>query len=271
MESAERYRAMVEAANAQSARLRGPIDAEARWDRMANRFRLDPRRQLDANMQAIAEYVEPGDVVLDVGGGAGRVSLPLALRCREVVNVEPSHAMAREFRESATEAGITNARVVEAGWMEADVDGDLAIVANVTYFMADIAGFIEKLNRDIARRVIISVWSVPPPMRNAPVFAVAYGEPQARCPGHRELLDVLWEMGLLPDVRVLPEPFMRHPSRSREAAIQGWLNDATPPNPDECRTRLEARFEQLFEEMNGGYVVRRDLPTREMLITWETR
>jgi SAM-dependent methyltransferase len=40
-------------------------------------------------------------VVVDVGGGAGRYSLPLASRCREVVNVDPSAAMGAAFAANA--------------------------------------------------------------------------------------------------------------------------------------------------------------------------
>ncbi len=271
MESADRYRRMIEAVDAQADRLQVPFDQEDRWEKMAGRFRVDPRRDLDPNMRAIAEYVQPGDVLVDVGGGAGRVCLPLASRCREVVNVEPSRAMGREFRESAAEVGITNARIVQAPWMEAEVEGDLAVIANVTYFVADIVPFIEKLNREIRRRVIVCVWSTPPPMRNALLFEAAHGEPQARCPGHRELLDVLWDMGLLPDVRVLPGPFTRHAAKSREAVIDGFLQDTMPRDPETCRARLEPRIAELTEQTESGYVGKRPAAMREMLITWETR
>jgi len=42
---------------------------------------------------AIGAYVRPDDVMVDVGGGTGRLELPLALRCREVVIVDPSQGM----------------------------------------------------------------------------------------------------------------------------------------------------------------------------------
>jgi len=271
MESADRYRRMIEAVDAQAERVQQLIDQETRWEHMAGRFRVDPRRDLDPNTRAIAEYLQPGDALVDVGGGAGRVCLPLARRCREVVNVEPSKAMGREFMESAAEGGVSNARIVPARWMEAEVEGDVAVVANVTYFVADIVPFIEKLNREMRRRVIVCVWSTPPPMRNAPLFELAHREPQARCPGHRELLDVLWDMGLLPDVRVLPGPFTRHGAKSPEAVIDGWLQDTMPRDPDTCRARLEPHIAELTEQTESGYIARRPAAMREMLITWQTR
>ena len=63
------------------------------------------RRKPDANLLAVMDYVKPEHVVLDVGGGAGRYSLPLALQCREVLNVEPATGMGAAFEASAKERG----------------------------------------------------------------------------------------------------------------------------------------------------------------------
>ena len=80
-------------------------------------------------LEIIASYVQPDDVVIDVGGGAGRISLPVALRCREVVNVEPSIAMGAGFRANADQAGISNARLVEGDWLTVDPPvGTVALV-----------------------------------------------------------------------------------------------------------------------------------------------
>ena len=69
----------------------------------AAQFRFDPHREPDRQPggEGLLRLC-PSDVVVDVGGGAGRVSLPLALRCREVVTVEPSAGMAAEYEGSKT-------------------------------------------------------------------------------------------------------------------------------------------------------------------------
>jgi hypothetical protein len=38
----------------------------------------------------------------------------------------------------------------------------------------------------------------------------AYGVPFEPPPNHRELLPVLWDLGILPDVRVLPTPWRQN-------------------------------------------------------------
>jgi hypothetical protein len=96
MTAAHTYATLLDAVHAQRLRLHGPQPAEDRFGGpVAQRFRADPHRRLDANLQVVASYVQPDDVLIDVGGGAGRVGLPLALRCRQVINVDSSPGHAR--------------------------------------------------------------------------------------------------------------------------------------------------------------------------------
>lgn len=284
MTAAEAYAARRDAVDAQSARIFGePPQQRDRWGgRAAQRFRQDPHRPLDPNLTVIASYVQPEDVVIDVGGGAGRVGLPLALRCREVIDVDPSGGMRAEFEASQVEAGITNARFVQADWLEAqDIQGDMSIVANVTYFVRDIVPFIQKLEAASRRRVMITVWSVPHPDRNAEIFRLVYGEEQQPVPGYRELLAVLWEMGILPDVRVLlrVEDTEFTDPQTREETVERASQGMAPPwalprlgsdFETRARTLIEAHFDELYAHTAKGFLPRRGHNAREMLITWET-
>ncbi|MCC7363790.1 MAG: class I SAM-dependent methyltransferase [Dehalococcoidia bacterium] len=270
------YAARVEAMSAQRARWR-KVEGNDRWNRRAASFRLDPRREPDANLAALAALVEPGDTVLDVGGGAGRVCLPLALRCREVTNLEPSPAMRAQFDESAAGAGITNACAVDASWPgdAAQFEADVVIVNNVTYFIHEIVPFLAALERAARRLVVISVWSVPPPDHPAALYELAQGERLEPAPSYRELLPVLWEMGILADVRVLPEPFRvtrgstARPTREAALAYAAETIDADPADAD-LRATLDAHFDELFAlEPGGGFRPAWVPVARELLISWQ--
>src|SRR5262245_27094803 len=280
MTAAEIYAARIDAVRAQRARLHGAPPDDPWGGPVARRFRYNPHRALDANLAVLASYVRPEDVLIDVGGGAGRVALPLSLHCREVITVDASPGMGAEFVAAAAEASIPNARFIHANWLEAEgVQGDVALTANVTYFVRDIVCFIEKLVTAARRRAMITVWSVANPNQSAPLFHLVYGEEPAPVPGYRELVPVLWELDILPDVHVLPgvppvpggpmgAQMPQAPDDAVQLALQGqWLG---PHDHDRARRLIEERFAELFAPSPAGFRPLWRQSAREVLITWET-
>ena len=124
--------------------------------------------------------------------------------------MEPSPRIVGEFRSLAWENQISNASVIPSSWPDTGLDtksvsGDVVFIADVTYFVRDIEGFIQSMEARAKLRAMITVWSQPPPNLSAEIFQLIYGERLEALPGYRELASVLWEMGILPDVRVLTE------------------------------------------------------------------
>jgi hypothetical protein len=268
------YAARIDAVAEQRARLQGQVIDDSRWDRNAPSYRFDPHREPETNLRLLASYIEPDDEVIEVGGGAGRIALPLALQCAQVTNVEPSAGMRAEFESLAQEANIDNVHLMDSRWPPGDIGpvGDLAMTEDVTYFIRDIVPFIEGLVAAARRRVIISIWAFPPPAWDAELWRVVFDEPQVGVPGHTDLLPVLWEMGILPDILMMPESFSwpeRLPT-TRDEAVQFALDQVSPLNRDEAADRVDAEFDDLFR-LDGGVFRpcwRPDAPG--MLITWET-
>ena len=98
-------------------------------------------------------------------------------------------------------------------------------------------------------------------------------------PGHRELVPVLWELGLLPEVHVLPgvplvpggplgAPLPQTPDDAVQLALQGqWLG---PHDHARARRLIEERFHELFASSPEGLRPLWRQEAREVLITWET-
>ena len=284
--AAEAYASRVDAVIAQRTRLRGPQppgDLVAGLPANHPLLASDARRPLEPSLATLAAYVEPQDVIIDVGGGAGRLSLPLALRCREVVNVDPSATMLAAFEANARRAGIRNVRAVQAAWPIGDPPGGtVALVNHVTYLTRDIVPFVQALNLAASRRVIVTVGHPPPPAGNREIFVLAHGEALECVPGHVELVNVMGDMGIHPDVRMLPESVMSPavlPTREAAigsvlAALRGHQWAIWPLDPEletRVRRRVDARFGELFDQVDGGYLPRWGSPGQEVLVTWEPR
>ena len=274
----ETHDRLAAAYHAQRARLSPPEDM---WAGCAANFKPDLTAPLSAVAEKLAAFLRPDDVLLDVGGGAGRMSLPLASRCREVICVDPSRGMGDVFEAAVADAGITNARFVFGGWPEASagVEGDVALVSHVTYFVTDIGPFVEGLNRAARRRVVVGTRSIAPPNQVAPAFQVVRGEALDPVPGPQELLAVLAEMGVNPEVidaGVAPPPATAPAGSSPEDVVRlevesgirlGWMKRE---EADRATALLHERFDELFAETEKGYRRRSGLDARELIITWET-
>jgi hypothetical protein len=275
--AADRYAALVRAAEEhQRTTATRPPDSEAqpdRWRAGAARFREDPFREHDT-LTALLAFIEPADTVLDVGGGAGRY-LPIALHCQAYVNVEPSPGMGAQFEASVRDAGIANARWLHSDWLGAEIEGDICFSANVVYYIADIVPFVAKLTAASRRRVMIVMHSVPPRNVGVELYRYIYGHDRPLDPGYQELLPVLWEMGLLPDVRVLgPSDFIaeREQYANPDSAIAAVLPKHFDPEPlARARRTLEDHFDELFVPApEGGYRRRPNGSSRVLLLTWES-
>ncbi len=272
MTAAETYASQIDDYNAQRARVYGDRLPPDSWAAGVASFRQNPRRELTGILSKLATFVDPDDVITGVGGGAGYLSLPLALRCRQVINMDASPGMLKEFDELAKEAGITNVRSVLSDWLDSkDMSCDLAVTRDVTYFVGQIVPFVGKMASAARRRVIIVVQSVPIPNQSSPLFQLVYGEQQVPVPGHRELLPVLWEMDILPDVYMMSGSPIVDALTREDAVASAMVGIWLPPGDrDLARSLIEANFEKLHEEFGEGFRPLWRPPSREMLITWET-
>lgn len=272
MSAANRYRELVHAHERQQAEYSFPL-TEARWARHAPGYRFNPHREPEPQLAAALEYVQPEDDILEIGGGAGRIGLPLALKARSLLNVEPSAAMRRQFEICIGEHGIANARALASRWPTSEpLSADLVLTVDVTYFISEIEPFLRAMDQAARRRAMILTWTVPPPNVNADLFRLAFGVEEAPSPGFHDLLPVLWEMEIVPDVRVFDEHFTwpeRLPT-DEQTAIRFALAELEPRDEDSARERMAARLDSLYQREEDHWRPTWRTPSRAMLITWQT-
>jgi SAM-dependent methyltransferase len=268
----ERWREMVQAEHAQSDRRRD-LSVGDQWAPFASRFRPAPDADVseDPQFQAIARRIQPQHTVLDVGAGGGRLAIPLAQRCRRVIAVEPAQSMGEVLRDAAARAGMADRiELASARWEVAEVEeADVVLCSHVLYTIADIAPFVRKMERHARERVIVVLFAAPPIAHARPFWERVYGEERLQLPGLPEFVEVLWEMGVYPDVEML--------ATRRGGRFSSW-EEARDTLRARLYTRMgspeDARLEEAMGELlqrdatDGAYWVRGIGPQRPGLITW---
>jgi SAM-dependent methyltransferase len=264
----EDWKRRVEEHNAQSLRARGDRPQyDDWWSSLAGGFRADPKRTDDPVVDLLAGWVTPETTVLDVGGGAGRYALPLALRCRQVTVVELSPSMVAQLREGAATAGIENVSAVEAGWEEAEIEpADLVLCANVVYGVADIEPFVGKLDRSATDRVAVVVFMDAPMSILSPLWRAVHGEERIELPALPQLLPVLWEMGIFPNLEMLPATPRYAPNMEAALGLARHMLHVQPGSEKDERLQKAARERAV--ETPEGVTLRRHAARPSGIVWW---
>jgi SAM-dependent methyltransferase len=245
------------------------VSGQDRWEPFSSFFKADPRRTDDVEVNRLAQEVTPVTTLLDVGAGAGRFALPLALRCKHVTAIEPSPSMGETLRYLAAEAGLENVTLVASPWDEAEVEpADVVLSAHVIYSIEDIGPFVLKLAAHARQRVCMPTFMRPPRARYNSFWPWVHGEEKQELPGAAELMQVLWELDIYPNLEMYaPIPF--RPFRNWQRALN-TLRSRLGVTPDTAQdARLQQAMRELLVETSQGYSIKDLPPGRLALISWQ--
>ena len=267
----EAWRTRVERHHAQSESV---MDESLRkgdfWRNLAPMFRADPYRTDDEILNVLMEMVDEDSSVLDVGGGAGRFAIPIALRRgASATVVDPSPSMLEQLEGASSEVEGANVTGVNAEWEAARVEvADLVLCSHVVYGVADIGPFIQKLHDHARRRVVMVSFVDSPQAGVAPLWEPVYGEERINLPALPELMNVLWEMGIYASVRMMaptgPQSF-----ESVEAAVEEVSGRLFIGSDTARLQRLEESIEGYLEAEDSGYRIRGAWAVRQGVVWWD--
>lgn len=265
----------VRANREQVDRVREVPDGRDFYAPVSSLFRADPRRTDDPVVTALAALTREDDVWLDIGAGAGRYALPLALRVREVIALDPSAGMLAALAEQQAEHGIDNVRTVESRWppdaatrraLGADPIADVALIAHVGYDVEAIGPFVEAMEAAARRSCVAILMERQPAALADPFWPRVHGEERVPLPALPEFVALLGERGRRPVVRIMERTARRFESREELARLvrrQLWIADG-----GERERRFEVALDELVVEVDGAFGLR-DQPALGIgLVTW---
>jgi ubiquinone/menaquinone biosynthesis C-methylase UbiE len=190
-------------------------DTSHNWDKKENAERYDAnaRSEYDERVKiTIAALPLTKDArVLDIGAGPGTLALPLAPLVREITAVEPGAGMVEVLKRHADRDGVRNITCVQKTWEDIDPARDLSppydiVIASLSLTMHDIRSALAKMDAVSAGSVHL-FWFADMPFwekMSADLQEPLHGRPYYSGPKADCLFGVLYQMGILPDVTMLP-------------------------------------------------------------------
>ena len=211
------------------------------WEGMAQNFKDDPFRKGDPVIDRLEQEFADCGTLVDIGGGAGRLALPLSLSREAVTVVDSSKSMLAELKDSCKEAKIENVASVFGLWEDAVIDiHEGALCSHVTYGIENIGKFLENVNQFVSKRVVIIAFMKSPQAHLESLWREVHEEERVHLPGVPELMDVLWQLEIVPELNTI-EHLGPHIYGSEQDAISDlrrrlYVNQGT--RKDEILTRV---------------------------------
>ena len=138
----------------------------------------------------------------------------MAKKALAVTTVEPSPGMNQIMARAIKERGLTNVIQVEKSWEESDPDQDLdppydRVLASMSLGMTDIRAAVEKMNQVCVGRVHIIWHAGIPGWEKMPkaLWPDLFGKAYHGGPKSDVLFQVLYQMGIYPEIRVMTSHF----------------------------------------------------------------
>jgi molybdenum cofactor cytidylyltransferase len=234
-------------------------------------FRADPRRTDEPTLGTLLALIRPGDTWLDIGAGAGRYALPLALHVREVIAVDPSDGMRAALAELMAEHRIQNVRVVADRWPPTPgspaegLRAEVALIAHLGYDIEAIGPFVGALEAAATRSCVAVLQERQPSSIADPFWPVIHDEARVALPALNEFLALLRSYGRAPEVVIEERPprgFVSEDELHDFVRRQLWLSEGGVKDR-QLRTLLR---ERLQERDGRWYLETRSLPVG--LVTW---
>jgi len=239
------------------------------------RFSENPHMWKDGEERCRALEARNDWTVLDIGAGAGSMTIPLARRCKSVTVVEPSKVMVRILSDNIKKAGLDNVNIINSRWEDApsNIGEHDVIIAAYSLMMDDIESAVLRMN-SLARKKVYLYWFAGVPFWERPcidLWPVIRGHHYSPCPKADLVFAVLYKHDIYPDVVNLN---VSSPGFKRALTLEQTMEDVRESlhlkRNDDRDELLTSYVKENYEQDDEGRWYRKDDSAR-LRISWTPR
>ncbi len=237
-------------------------DCAKLWDSRENAERFWKRSQKNKGRieKTLNELpLKKGSRVLDIGAGPGSLAIPLSEKVAHVTAVEPGKGMMELLQENISKYGINNIGCVNKRWEDLNVEADLEgpydiVIASFSLGMPDIRNAIEKMQIASSGHVCLYWFAGETPWETHSynLWPAMYGMEYTPGPKCDVLYNLLYSMGIFPDMHVFPLEFTNY-FGSMDEAIDDFGSRYTI-DTEQQEMMLRNYLEETLEQQDGQFV-----------------
>tara|TARA_B100000945_G_scaffold169311_1_gene135808 strand:- start:817 stop:1632 length:816 start_codon:yes stop_codon:yes gene_type:complete len=151
----------------------------------------------DPTLSFLQTHLTPKSSILDLGGGAGRLSIPLAQKNYLITIVDSSKAMIHAAQQHSKYLNLKNVSTSHSEWQNfEDKKFDHIICSHVLYGISNIKEFILKIQSSINKSAIIIMYDKSPQSHLEEIWELYYSEPRINLPGMSDLKKVINQLNI---------------------------------------------------------------------------
>ncbi|WP_010254480.1 class I SAM-dependent methyltransferase [Treponema primitia] len=215
----------------------------------------------------ICSLIQPGGRVLDIGAGPGNIAVPVAKIAGHLTAVEPAPGMAEVLQEQITLENMDNILFINKKWDDVDTEEllppyDLTF-ASFSMGMIDLKTSIEKMMAVTLGTIVIfwhagiQSWD----QESMDIWPLLHNKPYYPVPESNIIFNLLYSMGIYPDVKVL-----RHTRKtvydSFEKALETYAGRYDAKDPEQLRVLENYLQGKLYHVEGKRMLVSTDVSMR---------
>jgi len=182
-------------------------DLATYWDKgAAQRFQRLSKNKSTSEKQVEKLNLKQTDVVLDIGCGTGRLTIPIAKRVKIVYGMDISKEMLKIVKRESKKEGLKNVNLINANFETFDTNKIKKVDVSISYNslgVYDIKNVLTKINDVTQRDVFMFTFAGKGEWLDECLTEIVYGRCIRNIPTSAEIIyHLLKEMGVKPDFEI---------------------------------------------------------------------